>query len=228
MNDTAGWTVFGILLALLAPLAISRLGERRGPAALSLAELLIAQAMLAMTVAAVLMVVLVAERKPLASIGMGNASAWSLAWGGALALFLIYVFAPVAGAALRVLKTPGFEVGLTRLQRLPIWYLTLAVLIGGAAEETLYRGYAFERIAELSGSTALAFTLPLLMFAVAHVALWGWGAALTTAVSGAIFTAFFMWRHDLAANIVAHVITDFVGIVLPPLLVRWRSKARPR
>jgi membrane protease YdiL (CAAX protease family) len=203
MNDTAGWTVFGILLALLAPLAISRLGERRGPAALSLAELLIAQAMLAMTVAAVLMVVLVAERKPLASIGMGNASAWSLAWGGALALFLIYVFAPVAGAALRVLKTPGFE-------------------------ETLYRGYAFERIAELSGSTALAFTLPLLMFAVAHVALWGWGAALTTAVSGAIFTAFFMWRHDLAANIVAHVITDFVGIVLPPLLVRWRSKARPR
>ena len=41
---------------------------------------------------------------------------------------------------------------------------------------------------------------------------------MTTLASGALATAFFVWRRDLLANVVAHVVTDFVGIVVPLLL----------
>ncbi len=37
-------------------------------------------------------------------------------------------------------------------------------------------------------------------------------------VSGALGTAFYLWRRNLLANIIARVATDFIGIVLPSLL----------
>jgi hypothetical protein len=47
--------------------------------------------------------------------------------------------------------------------------------------------------------------------------MWGWGASLTTFFSGGLATLFYLWRRDLAALIIAHVLTDFVGIVVTPL-----------
>jgi membrane protease YdiL (CAAX protease family) len=140
----------------------------------------------------------------------------------AIAVFFIYVFAPLVYWVLRRLELGGFEGGINKLARLPIWYLVLAVFIGGASEEILYRGYAVERISSLSGSYWIGGLVPLLFFGLAHVPMWGWGPALTTFVSGAILTLFYIWQQDLLANIVAHVITDFTGIVMPPLLARMR------
>jgi hypothetical protein len=39
-----------------------------------------------------------------------------------------------------------------------------------------------------------------------------------TVVSGALGTAFYVWRRDLLANMIAHVTMDFIGIIIPSLL----------
>lgn len=45
-----------------------------------------------------------------------------------------------------------------------------------------------------------------------------WTPGLTTMFFGAILAAFYLWYRDIVANILAHVVIDFVGIVLPTLL----------
>ena len=131
-----------------------------------------------------------------------------------MAGFFIFAFSPVAFWLMHHLCLSGFEVGLAKLAPLPLWYLVLAVVIGGTVEEILYRGYAVDRLAALSGSYWIAGIVAVAAFGVAHVPMWGWGASLTTFFSGGLATLFYLWRRDLAALIIAHVVTDFVGIVV--------------
>ena len=112
----------------------------------------------------------------------------------------------------------GFAPTLARLASLPLWYLLLAVLVGGVAEEILYHGYALDRLGILLGSPWFAGLMVVLLFGLGHIPLWGIGQALTTTISGAALTLFFLWHGDLLANIIAHVATDFAGIVLRRLI----------
>jgi hypothetical protein len=57
-------------------------------------------------------------------------------------------------------------------------------------------GYAFERVAELTGSYAVAGFVT---------------AVLAFVVSGTALTLFFVWRQDILANTVAHAAIDAVG-----------------
>jgi membrane protease YdiL (CAAX protease family) len=111
----------------------------------------------------------------------------------------------------------GFEDGLAKLTAQPIWYLMLAVAIGGVVEEGLYRGYATERLSWLTGSYWIGCGLALVAFGLAHVPLWGWVPAMTTMVSGGLLTLLYLWTGDLLAAIVAHIATDSIGIILPAL-----------
>jgi len=210
--------VFGLAIALFGPLFVAIASERSARVPNRLGGLLLAQAGLVAIVGAVLAVVFFWERNPASSIGLKSLTLQSLAWGFALAVFFTYAFSPVAYWALRRLRLRGFDKGLSQLQGLPVWYLVLAVVIGGSAEEILYRGFAIERITTLTGSLWLAGVIAVVVFAVAHVPMWGWGPALATLVPGAILTLFYMWQRDLAACIVAHVVADLAGIVVGPRL----------
>lgn len=223
MGELWGVTVLGLVVAMLGPIFISIASEKLVKAPHRLGPLLIAQVGLVAIVAVILSLVFFWERSSTSSIGLRSLNLQSLGWGLALAAFFIYLFSPVAYWTLRRLRLSGFEKGLSQLQRLPVWYLVLAVVIGGVAEEILYRGYAVERIATLTGSLWLAGAIPVVVFAVAHVPMWGWGPALTTLASGAILAAFYLWQRDLAACIVAHVVTDFAGIVTAPLVASRRA-----
>ena len=134
------------------------------------------------------------------------------------AAFLVWVYSPLLAQVMAFVQIPWFTEGLAKLSRFPVWYLVLAVVIGGTAEELLYRGYAIERLASVTRSYWVAGLISVLASGLAHVPMWGLSASLTTVASGAIATAFYVWRRDLLANIIAHVVTDFVGIVLPLLL----------
>ena len=102
------------------------------------------------------------------------------------------------------------------LAALPSWYLALTIVIVAGGEEWLYRAYAVERLITLTGSGMAAACLSLLAFGLAHLPLWGIGASLTTLVSGALFTALYLWRRDISFLILAHVATDLYGLVLTP------------
>ncbi|MEM9269933.1 MAG: CPBP family glutamic-type intramembrane protease, partial [Pseudomonadota bacterium] len=78
----------------------------------------------------------------------------------------------------------------------------------------LYRCYAIERLADLTGNVWLAGLLSLLAFSVVHLPFWGVGPALTTLISGSILTVVYIKTRDITALIVAHVAVDLVGLVL--------------
>lgn len=122
------------------------------------------------------------------------------------------------------LDSKGFERGLAQLAPLPVWYLAVAVVIGGVVEEGLYRGYAIERLSLLTGSDWLGCTLSLIAFGLAHVPLWGWLPASTTILSGGLLALAYWATGDLLVAIVAHVVTDSLGIVVPQLQVKQEKR----
>lgn len=206
-------TLTGLLLSLGGPaLLASPLRRRLGHEDALGARLADQFRLLALTVA-VIAVVVRWEGRPLASIGWQGFAWESLAWGAMLAFVFIRVLVPVEIHLLARLKLEGFGAGLARLAHLPPAVLIFAALVAGWAEETLFRGYAFTRLAELMGSEILAGLITVAVFALVHLRLWGWGAVATFAVNGAVLTAFFAWRHDLLANITAHALTDIVGLL---------------
>jgi len=211
-------TLFGVGLALLGPLVLAAVGERLnrgGPARLG--EFLVAQAVMVALAGAVIWIGLEALGWSAADLGFRPLGWSALVLGALLALFFVRVFGPAAYALLRRLRAGGFESGIAKLDALPTWTLVLAVCVGGSCEEILYRGFAIRGLEQLTGSTALAAVLPLAIFAVSHVPLWGLAPSLTTLVSGAIVVGVFLTTRDLAPLIVSHVATDFVGLVLPRL-----------
>jgi membrane protease YdiL (CAAX protease family) len=64
----------------------------------------------------------------------------------------------------------------------------------------------------LTGRRWLAAGVSLAAFGVAHLPVWGAFFAFTTVVSGSLMTAFYPWRRDVLALIVAHVASDLAGL----------------
>ena len=220
-EGTALLATVGLVLALGGPPLIAWVSERQAASDVPARTTnLLAQLALAGLVVAVMAIALWWEALPLRALGLGPITIGTIFWGVALAAFFVGIFGPAAYWLLRRLDVGGFDRGLARMADLPVWHLAIAVAVGGTAEELLYRGYAIDRLTVLTGSVWAAAALSLIAFGLAHLPVWGWGPALTTFVSGAILTAFFLWRHDLVANIIAHVATDAVGLIVGPALAR--------
>ena len=191
MRSTA-WTLSGLALALFGPGLVALAWKQATAEAVSVvasAPWLIAFALL---VAAVAAIGVFAERLAPAELGFGRISWVSLPLAAALTLFLVAIFGPLAAFALARSGLGGFEAEMRSLAALPSWYLAL------------------------TGSGMAAACLSLLAFGLAHLPLWGIGASLTTLVSGALFTALYLWRRDISFLILAHVATDLYGLVLTP------------
>lgn len=204
----------GLAVALLGPLVLAVASERWNPGPARTGESLLAQGVLAAMVAFVLWLGLGREGLTPEVTGLRAPSWQSVALGALLALFFIRVYGPLISRLLQRLQVGNFGAGIAKLDALPLWLVCLAVLIGGPAEEILYRGYAIARLESLTGSVLLAAAIPIAVFALAHVPMWGWAPALTTALAAAIFSGVFVWTRDLWPNAIAHVATDFAGIVL--------------
>lgn len=210
------FTYLGLALALLGPGVVAFVWtqttrERLPPGAS--APWLVAFIFL---LAAVAMIALRGEKLTWAEIGFGRMSWLSAPSGFLLALFFIFIFGPIASWVLTNAGLGSFSDGRDTLARLPVWYISMTVVVVAAGEEWLYRGYAIERLHVLIGNIWLAGAISLLMFAIVHLPLWGIGASLTTLVSGGIFTALYIWRNDVSFLILAHVITDLYGLVIAP------------
>jgi membrane protease YdiL (CAAX protease family) len=211
-------TVVGLVVALggvalLASPAARWLGD---PGALRTRVL--EQLALWLLFGAVLGIVLFWENHPLSSIGVRSGWVRSVAMAGVLTPIVVLVVSP---AAIRLVAAGGFssvESGVVQFSLLPIWLKLFAVLTAGVVEETLFRGYALERLAGLLGSVWVAAVITLVVFAVVHWPLWGTGGVLVILCTGAVFTVFFVWQRDLVANVVAHVAVDAVGLVVVMLL----------
>jgi uncharacterized protein len=79
-------------------------------------------------------------------------------------------------------------------------------------EELCYRGYAIERLTELTGSRAFGALLSLLAFSFAHLPFWGITYALFILAASAVLTLAYVWQRDLAANMIGHALTAGVQL----------------
>jgi len=152
------------------------------------------------------------EGLPLSSIGLGTVRFWkSVLWGVVLGVVLLVV----AGLLVALTHFNGGEPG-QALGKLPVWLVSLIVLRAGVVEELCYRGYAIERLHALGLPRWIAAAVPLVVFGLGH---WtgGWANIVIALGLGAILAFFFVWRRDLAANMIGHWFVDFVGNILSRL-----------
>jgi uncharacterized protein len=149
------------------------------------------------------------ERQTLRSIGLRRFEWSSVAWGLALCAGTSFVL-PAAMEPLglvALLGADGLREGVFRLASYPLWFLVLLGATGGIVEETLYRGYAIERLAALTGRLWLGGAISAVVFTLAHVPFWGLGFAIAADLPFAVvMTGFYLWRRDLLANAIAHSI----------------------
>jgi membrane protease YdiL (CAAX protease family) len=214
MKASALWPIgVGLVIAIGGPaLLVSPLHRFLGDAQ-ALPTRLLDQLILWGLFGAIMALVVFWERRPLTSIGWHGLRWSSFAWGLVLCALYMWVLTPVGVWLIQQLDLGGFNQGFNQLVGVPRWFLVFAAITAGVVEETLFRGYALERIGELTGSYSVAGITTLTIFALVHLPFWGWGTVVALLISGAVGTAFYVWRHDLLALVVAHALTDTVGLL---------------
>jgi membrane protease YdiL (CAAX protease family) len=164
-------------------------------------------------VAAVLLYVACVERRPLSSIGFRMPRAADMLWAvatGVLIVALLAVMYLVVFPALHWDETQQLKT----LTEVPLWLRFLAVVRAAVSEEVLFRGYALERVQQLTGSRAAAGVFTWAVFTLDHLSYWGWHHLLIAGAAGALLTLLYLWRRNLWGNMLAHFIVDAVGFLL--------------
>lgn len=96
----------------------------------------------------------------------------------------------------------------------PYWLQVLIVVRAAVSEEVFFRGYAIERLHELSGSRTTAAIVSCTIFTLDHVSFWGWHHIFIAGTAGIILTLLYLWRRNLWVNMIAHFIVDGAAFLL--------------
>jgi membrane protease YdiL (CAAX protease family) len=149
------------------------------------------------------------ERRKVKSIGVRALSIGDFL--AAIAILLTYLLIsprliwiadkiPVVAAQLRL--------GGKLYASLPRWLDWSGLLANGIAEEVGFRGYAIERIEELTGSKTLGASVPFVVNVLVHAPVWGLYGMLVKAPILLLLVALYLWRRNLPACVLAHVLID--------------------
>lgn len=166
--------------------------------------------------AAILIVyVALVEKRPFSSIGFRAPGILDLVLGVvtgfamAIGVGLVYTFLfPRLGLHTNTAV-------MSKLLQTSFFFRVMMVTRAAVSEELLFRGYAIERIAELTGRRWLAALLTVAAFTYAHLASWGTTQLIVAGFGGVLLTALYLWRRNLWANMLAHWIADAIGFLVP-------------
>ena len=206
-NTRATW--LGLFVSLFAMVVIRQAFVFFVPE-ITFAAAIVKETLIWASAAALLVILRRGEGLPFRSIGLGTCRWWkSIAWG-----FVIAVISAAVALGLAHLTSYGNGSGSAAFEKLPLWLITLIVIRAGVVEELFYRGYAIERLRMIGLGRFWSVTIPLVIFSIGH---WSGGAAniLIAFAAGLILTGFYLWRRDLAANMIGHGLVDFVANVVP-------------
>ena len=201
----------GLALSLFAMLAIRQVFVFFVPET-TFGSAVLKEVLIWVSALALIVIIRRGEHLSLRSIGIGTAHWWkSILWG-----FVIASVSALVIGGLAALTHYGHGPGSAAFEKLPLWLITAIVFRAGVVEELFYRGYAIERLQLIGLGQFLSVAIPLVIFSLGH---WSGGAAniLIALAAGLILTGFYLWRRDLVANMIGHVLVDFVANVLPKL-----------
>jgi membrane protease YdiL (CAAX protease family) len=178
------------------------------------------------SVLALLVVIIVCywERRPLRSIGFRwlTMKEVGLALLAGIVLFaLIPALVIVMERVFRIPTQTRMTAVAAQFAKCPIWLLVLLAANAGFVEEIIYRGYCMERLRGLTGRMWPGAVLVLVVFTALH-ALNGLGVGYVVGVVfplAALLTGLYLWKRNLTLNIAVHFLTDFLALVLLPLLL---------
>lgn len=154
------------------------------------------------------------QQLTLSSIGLRRPRLGTVALAAALLLLTTLVLPMVTDPLVEWLGAERRDNVVRELAVLPVWFRIATALMGGAIEETLYRGYAVGRLEALTGRRWLAGAVVVVVFTLAHVPLWGIVFSLIAVLPfSALMTGAYLWRRDLVANSAAHGATLLVGLL---------------
>jgi membrane protease YdiL (CAAX protease family) len=159
------------------------------------------------------------SRTPWAEIGFVRPKSWArelaigLVLGCALMLVLRSLVLPLLGAD-PVNHAYHFVVG----NRAAIPGIILTTLFAGVGEETLFRGYLFERLSKLLGDGVGAMALIVLLtsvwFGMNHFVLLGLARAVNAAIAALVFGTIYAVTKRLWLLIAAHLAADSLAFAI--------------
>jgi membrane protease YdiL (CAAX protease family) len=205
--------MLGLVTALAGPPLFIVLPDRLFGPYPSLGIQIVLQVLYVASAAFVVWIALRRERLPLESIGV-RPLGWSTLISAALLCGLLQVMPIVTAPLVEMAGPDAARAGIERLLRVPMWFRVVLGVSGGIVEELLYRGYALERLAMITGRRWLGAAISALAFTAAHIP--AWGVAFTLAADlpfSIVMTVFYLLRRDLVATALAHSTTLVIAIL---------------
>jgi len=211
-------TLLGLFIALVVPILSYAIAQAAFGTAQSAARVATGLVVHWINLGLLIGVLALAERRPLSSIGLRPLRVWTIPAG----IIAGVVIAMVSGALIGLFKLHADPQLVGYLLSLPLILRVLLVITAGVFEETLYRGYALERLADILGNRWLAAIVTVVLFTLAHAPVYGITHLAPVAVISVLITLLYLWRRDLVLNMVAHATVDALPLLLAPLLGGFR------
>ena len=158
--------------------------------------------------------ILKVERFPLRSVGLSWPTWKSVVLGIVGGVVMVAGMATIYMVVFPALGLPMTEATTVAIKSTPLWFRVVLLLRAAAFEEIFYRGFVIERLTELTHLRWLAALISLTAFTLAHLSAWGWAHLMIAGFGGLVLTALYLFRRDLASNMVAHLLTDAVGVLV--------------
>jgi membrane protease YdiL (CAAX protease family) len=210
-TQPAAITLGGLFLALVVPelaVLLLRTPPQGGPG------FALREAIFWAITLAVLLYVAFVEKRPLSSIGFHKPTWRTVLWGLCTAFVMILGIAIIYGVVFPRLHLAINTSAMAQIMAHPWPVRLLLVLRAAIFEETLYRGYAIERLTELTGSRIAAALLSCAAFTAVHLSYRGAAQLIVAAFAGLLLTALYLWRRDLPCNMLTHFLTDGIAFLL--------------
>lgn len=211
-------TLLGLFVAFSASLsALQLLGSRIGMSQYG-SWMLGGSAEKIICIAMLLGIVVFVERRSIRSVGLVPLTRQDVELG--LALFVVVVAVSGGFVGLLYLVFPGFfttGIGTEQgkiFQAIPVGVLLFEMFVNGFFEEIAARGFAIDRLQAVTGSLLLASAGALFLDLAAHVPFWGWKHAILIFPAQTLFVLMYLWRRNISACIIAHILVDSVYVIL--------------
>ena len=157
------------------------------------------------------------EKRTLASIGWKKVTTKMIFGGIGIGLVAFILF----GISNVIIQALGLELNQALGELFasqPFFVLMLISLRAAVVEEVLYRGYAFERINELTNSKWIAALVPVIIFMLAHLS-WGVGHLVFVFFAGGLFMLIYVLKRNLGLVMIAHFVTDVIAMLVLPMML---------
>ncbi len=164
-------------------------------------------------VALMLLFVAQVERKPLSSIGFRMPGIRDGVIGVLAGMLILAALALIYYVLFPLLHWSEQQ-QISHVTAMPYWLSVLVVVRAAVSEEILFRGYAIERLQQLTGSRSLAGVVSCLVFTLDHIGFWGWHHVFIAGLAGAMLTLLYLWRRNLWINMLAHFMVDAAAFLL--------------